>query len=78
MKFWGQILLAGRSWISLYLPQVLGSSELGDPDWVPAGNTAATKVEQVPALTELSQSWGDVKETNTVLGSDTYRMRGLG
>lgn len=51
--------------IALFLPQVLGSSELGGPDWVPAGNTAETKAKHVPALTELFQSWGDVKQTST-------------
>lgn len=51
--------------MALFLPQVLGSSELGDPDWVPAGNTAVAKVKQVPALTEHPLSWGDGKEANT-------------
>ena len=37
---------------------------LGEPECVPAVDTAATKVKQVPALMELSLSRGDVKEAN--------------
>ena len=63
--------------VSLDLPQGLGSSELGGPDWVPAENTAAAKVEQVPALTGFPDP-GEMQKRQTSAGQGHLQNEGLG